>query len=84
MPEHTGDKAIVHIVDDDDSLRRAVDSLCRSVGLQSRAYGSAQVAATQKIARNLAARGHHRLSGRRLSGPGDMGTARLSQPDLLP
>jgi FixJ family two-component response regulator len=37
MPEHTGDKAIVYIVDDDDSLRRAVDSLCRSVGLQSRA-----------------------------------------------
>src|SRR5262249_54819811 len=42
MPEQTGDKAIVHIVDDDYSLRRAVDSLCRSIGLQSRTYGSAQ------------------------------------------
>ena len=36
------DKAVVHIVDDDESPRRAGDSLCRSVGLQTRAYGSAQ------------------------------------------
>jgi len=42
MPEQTADKAVVHIVDDDDSLRRAVDSLCRSVGLQTRTYGSAR------------------------------------------
>ena len=42
MPQQTGEKTIVHIVDDDESLRRAVDSLCRSVGLQTRAYGSAQ------------------------------------------
>ena len=42
MPEQTVEKAIVHIVDDDDSLRRAVDSLCRSVGLQTRTYGSAR------------------------------------------
>jgi FixJ family two-component response regulator len=33
---------IVYIVDDDDSLRRALDSLLRSVGLQTRAYGSAR------------------------------------------
>lgn len=33
---------IVHIVDDDDSLRRALDSLLRSVGLQTRTYGSVQ------------------------------------------
>jgi FixJ family two-component response regulator len=33
-------EAIVHIVDDDDSLRRALDSLLRSVGLQTRTYGS--------------------------------------------
>ena len=42
MPQETIEKSIVHIVDDDKSLRRAVDSLCRSVGLQTRTYGSAQ------------------------------------------
>jgi FixJ family two-component response regulator len=42
MPQQTGDKPVVHIVDDDESLRRAVDSLCRSVGFQTRTYGSAQ------------------------------------------
>jgi FixJ family two-component response regulator len=39
MSQQTGDKAVVHIVDDDESLRCAVDSLCRSVGFQTRAYG---------------------------------------------
>ena len=34
--------------------------------------------------RDLAPGRHHGLSGRRLSRPGDMGAARLSQPDLLP
>ncbi|HEU0059436.1 MAG TPA: response regulator transcription factor [Hyphomicrobiaceae bacterium] len=42
MPEHMSEKALVHIVDDDESLRRVVDSLCRSVGLHTRTYGSAQ------------------------------------------
>jgi FixJ family two-component response regulator len=42
MAQQIVDKAIVHIVDDDESLRRAIDSLCRSVGLQTRTYGSAQ------------------------------------------
>ena len=42
MPQKTGETAVVHIVDDDDSLRRAVDSLCRSVGFETRTYGSAQ------------------------------------------
>jgi len=42
MPQQTIDKAVVHIVDDDEGLRRAVDSLCRSVGLKTRTYGSAQ------------------------------------------
>jgi FixJ family two-component response regulator len=42
MPQQTVDTAVVHIVDDDESLRHAVDSLCRSVGLQTRTYGSAQ------------------------------------------
>ena len=34
--------------------------------------------------RDLAAGGHHGISGGRLSSPGDLGPARLSQPDLLP
>ncbi len=34
--------------------------------------------------RDLAPGGHHGLSGGGLSSPGDMGPARLSQPDLLP
>jgi FixJ family two-component response regulator len=42
MPQQTIEQSIVHIVDDDESLRRAVDSLCRSVGFQTRTYGSAQ------------------------------------------
>jgi FixJ family two-component response regulator len=42
MSQETIEKAIVHIVDDDEPLRRAVDSLCRSVGLRTRTYGSAQ------------------------------------------
>src|SRR5262245_50415644 len=42
MPQQTIAKAVVHIVDDDESLRRAVDSLCRSVGFETRTYGSAQ------------------------------------------
>jgi FixJ family two-component response regulator len=33
---------VVHIVDDDNSMRFAIDSLCRSVGLQTRTYGSAK------------------------------------------
>jgi FixJ family two-component response regulator len=40
MAERPDIRAIVHIVDDDDSLRRALDSLFRSVGLETRAYGS--------------------------------------------
>jgi FixJ family two-component response regulator len=42
MPEATEHGAIVHIVDDDESLRRALDSLFRSVGLTARTYGSAR------------------------------------------
>jgi FixJ family two-component response regulator len=41
MPQQTVETAVVHIVDDDESLRRAMDSLCRSIGLQTRTYGSA-------------------------------------------
>jgi FixJ family two-component response regulator len=42
MPQDTNETSIVHIVDDDESLRRAVDSLCRSIGFQTRTYGSAR------------------------------------------
>src|SRR4051812_17839924 len=42
MSQQTGEIAVVHIVDDDESFRHAVDSLCRSIGLQTRTYGSAQ------------------------------------------
>jgi FixJ family two-component response regulator len=42
MSQQTVERSIVHIVDDDESLRRAVDSLCRSVGFQTRTYASAQ------------------------------------------
>ena len=34
------EKAIVHIIDDDESIRSALDRLLRSVGLESRTYGS--------------------------------------------
>lgn len=36
----TASAAIVHIVDDDEPLRRALDSLFRSVGLKTRQYSS--------------------------------------------
>jgi FixJ family two-component response regulator len=39
--EAMSEPAIVHIVDDDLSIRESLDSLCRSVGLRSRTYGSA-------------------------------------------
>ena len=42
MPAQSNDDAIVHIIDDDESLRLAVDSLLRSVGLQTRTYGAAR------------------------------------------
>jgi FixJ family two-component response regulator len=41
MPQPTDEKSVVHIIDDDESLRRAMDSLCRSVGFATRTYGSA-------------------------------------------
>ena len=40
MPQQSSDAPIVNIVDDDDSLCRALDSLFRSVGLNTRTYGS--------------------------------------------
>lgn len=35
-----GDATIVHVIDDDESMRNALDSLLRSVGLEVRTYGS--------------------------------------------
>jgi FixJ family two-component response regulator len=37
-----GDNAIVYVVDDDESLRNALESLFRSVGFAARSYGSVQ------------------------------------------
>ena len=42
MAQETIEQSIVYIVDDDESFRRAVDSLCRSVGLRTRTYASAR------------------------------------------
>jgi len=40
MPQQGAENAVVHIVDDDESLRHVMDSLCRSVGFATRSYGS--------------------------------------------
>lgn len=42
MPSNPSETAVVHIIDDDESVRLAVDSLLRSVGLQTRTYGAAK------------------------------------------
>ena len=42
MAQETIETSIVYIVDDDESLRCAVDSLCRSIGLRTRTYASAR------------------------------------------
>ena len=42
ISDETADKAVVHIVDDDESLRRALDRVFRSVGLETRIYGTAR------------------------------------------
>jgi len=42
MSLNANDTAVVHIVDDDESLRRALDSLFRSVDLGTKTYGSAR------------------------------------------
>jgi FixJ family two-component response regulator len=41
MPELSSQKPIIHIVDDDESMRISLDSLFRSVGLLTRTYGAA-------------------------------------------
>lgn len=42
MPQETSEAPTVYVVDDDDSLRRSLDSLFRSVGLVPKVYGSAK------------------------------------------
>src|SRR5215831_13513810 len=42
MPLRTSDTAVVHIVDDDASLRDALESLFETIGLASRTYGAAR------------------------------------------
>jgi FixJ family two-component response regulator len=42
MPFETNNRAVVHVVDDDPSLRGALESLFDSVGLQTRTYGAAR------------------------------------------
>jgi FixJ family two-component response regulator len=41
MPLQTREKAVVHVVDDDASLREALEGLFESVGLDSRTYATA-------------------------------------------
>jgi FixJ family two-component response regulator len=41
MSHELTETPVVHIVDDDDSLRRVLDSLFRTIGLHTRTYGSA-------------------------------------------
>jgi FixJ family two-component response regulator len=41
MPQDLKDEPTIHIVDDDDSVCRGLNSLFRSVGLEARTYGSA-------------------------------------------
>lgn len=42
MPSDPDDRAVIHIVDDDESLRRGLDRLFRSVELETRTYGTAR------------------------------------------
>jgi FixJ family two-component response regulator len=42
MPDHASDGAVVHVVDDDASLRGALESMFDSVGLATRTYGTAR------------------------------------------
>src|SRR5690606_4410624 len=42
MPHDVSERAVVHIIDDDESLRRALDRMFRSVDLETRTYGTAR------------------------------------------
>ena len=42
MPLQTSERAIVHVVDDDASMRDALEGLFDSVGLETRTYAAAR------------------------------------------
>jgi FixJ family two-component response regulator len=42
MPSESNDSAVVHVVDDDASLRTVMESLFNSVGFEARSYGTAR------------------------------------------
>jgi FixJ family two-component response regulator len=42
MLHKVSERAIVHVIDDDESVRRALDRMFRSVGLETRTYGTAR------------------------------------------
>jgi len=42
MPQKVSERAIVHVIDDDESVRHALDRTFRSVGLETRTYGTAR------------------------------------------
>jgi FixJ family two-component response regulator len=42
MPSETNDRAVVYVVDDDASIRRALEALFDSVGLATRSYAAAR------------------------------------------
>ena len=41
MPVETREKAVVHVIDDDASMRRALEEVFNSVGLETRTYSTA-------------------------------------------
>ena len=41
MPSQTSERAVVHVVDDDASMRGALEGLFDSVGLTTQSYGAA-------------------------------------------
>ncbi len=42
MASEPADRAVVHVIDDDDGLRRALERLFRSVGLETMVYPTAR------------------------------------------
>src|SRR3546814_15695424 len=42
MKPQSDENAIVHVVDDDASMREAVQSLCHSIGIEARTYATAR------------------------------------------
>jgi FixJ family two-component response regulator len=49
MAQVASDRAVIHIVDDDESLRRALDRTFRSIGLETRTYETAREFVNAKL-----------------------------------